>query len=86
MPYVYEFETANRLSALAGKILEKTKELASVTDEVKRVADVREQSLAVRDKMLPVMADLRAFADEAESITSESAWPYPTYDKLLFSV
>ena len=86
IPCAYETETANRLSALADMIMNKAKELAAVTEEVKTVTDVKLQSLAVRDKMLPVMADLRAYADEAESLTAESAWPYPTYDKLLFSI
>ena len=86
MPDAYEAETAARLSALAAEIMKKTRELSTVTDEVKGISDVKEQSLAVRDKMLPVMASLRAYADEAESLTAETDWPYPTYDKLLFSV
>ena len=86
MPDAYEAETANRLSTLACEIMKKTRELSAVTEEVKGIADVKEQSLAVRDKMLPVMSSLRAYADEAESLTAESEWPYPTYDKLLFSI
>ena len=86
MPDEYEFETANRLSVLAGAIMKKTGELDAVNEEIKNIRDIKEQSLAVRDKMLPVMSGLRAYADEAESLTAESEWPYPTYDKLLFSV
>ena len=31
-------------------------------------------------------SDLRSAADEAESLTDEKAWPFPTYGDLLFSV
>ncbi len=82
----YETETASRLSELAGDIMHAAKDLSSVTEKIRSVSDIREQSLAVRDLMLPVMERLRACADEAESLTSESKWPYPTYDKLLFSI
>ena len=32
------------------------------------------------------MSSLRAVADEAESVTAESYWPFPTYGDLLFGV
>ena len=32
------------------------------------------------------MNALRAAADEAETLTAEEFWPFPTYEKLLFSV
>lgn len=35
--------------------------------------------------VLHLMNDLRATADEAESLVSGSYWPYPTYGELLFS-
>ena len=36
--------------------------------------------------MLSRMTELRVAADEAETLTAESAWPFPTYGDLLFSV
>ena len=36
--------------------------------------------------MLPRMAALRVVCDEAEPLTAERFWPFPTYDKLLFGV
>ena len=47
---------------------------------------IREQILAIRDTGLPAMNELRAVADEAESVTAKDFWPFPTYGELLFSV
>ena len=40
----------------------------------------------IRDVILQRMAELRVVCDEAETLTAESYWPFPTYEKLLFSV
>ena len=32
------------------------------------------------------MAELREVADEAETLTAEEYWPFPTYGELLFGV
>ena len=40
----------------------------------------------IRDEMISRMTALRAAADEAETLTAESAWPFPTYGDLMFSV
>lgn len=32
------------------------------------------------------MAELRVVCDEAEMLTAEKYWPFPTYEKLLFGV
>lgn len=56
------------------------------------VADFKKQDVIitasefVRDSMLPAMDKLRAAADKAETLTAESYWPFPAYDKLLFGV
>jgi glutamine synthetase len=40
----------------------------------------------MHDKVLPVMAALRAAADRLETVTDREIWPFPTYDELLFSI
>jgi glutamine synthetase len=32
------------------------------------------------------MAELRVVCDEAETVTAEKYWPFPTYSDLLFGV
>ena len=45
-----------------------------------------EEADFIRDELLSRMTELRAAADEAEILTAESCWPFPTYGDLLFSV
>ena len=40
----------------------------------------------IRDDILQKMAELRVVCDEAETITAEEYWPFPTYGQLLFGV
>ncbi len=37
-------------------------------------------------KVRPAMAELRKSADQLETMTDRKAWPFPTYDELLFNV
>ena len=48
--------------------------------------DMTRAACFIRDEMLQKMAELRVACDEAETLTAEKYWPFPTYDKLLFSV
>ena len=45
-----------------------------------------EESAAIRDTVIGKMVALRAVADEAETLTAEKYWPFPTYAELLFGV
>lgn len=83
---VYETALAGRLSALCRAISEKTDALAHAVSSVERIVDVTELSCAYRDTIHPCMHELRMSCDEAETITADKYWPFPTYDKLLFGV
>ena len=39
-----------------------------------------------KDYIIPSMDDVRAPADELETITAKKYWPFPTYGDLLFGV
>ena len=82
----YEVKTSKRLSELLKIMYESTNELEKVSADIRVISDVTEHSYAIRDRLLPVMARLREAADEAETLTAEDFWPFPTYEKLLFSV
>ena len=64
----------------------KTEDLESTAAKLRDMADVKEQSYFIRDYVLPAMNELRAVADEAESVTAAEYWPFPTYGELLFGV
>ena len=40
----------------------------------------------IRDAVLVAMSELRVVCDEAETMTAEKYWPFPTYGDLLFGV
>ena len=84
--YAYEKKVIEKLSALLEKIDLATDELEKAVAEFKTIADVTESSYFIRDSVIPKMDALRAPADEAEALTAEKYWKYPTYGKLLFSV
>ena len=49
--------------------------------------DLRKEAAAViRGVIRQRMAELRVVCDEAENLTAEKYWPFPTYDMLLFGV
>ena len=81
-----EEELAAKLSELYREITEKTKELEANLTADSALKDARAQAEAARDTLLTVMASLRTLCDEAESVTAEKYWPYPTYAALLFGV
>ena len=82
----YETSLITKLSALTDQIAARTDELEAAVLELKNTSGVVEEAYAVRDTVLSKMADLRAVADEAETLTAEKVWPFPTYGELLFGV
>ena len=86
LPCTYEKNLVRKLSLLAEQISQKTSELEEILMTLGDYPDVTEESYAIRDKVLPKMSELRAVADEAETVTAAKYWPYPTYGDLLFGV
>ena len=82
----YEKKTIARLSTLADEIDEATDALESALIKYKTVSDVTEAACMIRDVILQKMAELRVVCDEAETVTAEKYWPFPTYGELLFGV
>ena len=82
----YEKETIARLSTLIDEIDTATAALDSAIIRLKTIDDITEASCMIRDVLLQKMAELRVVCDEAETITAEKYWPFPTYGDLLFGV
>ena len=83
---VYETGTVRKLSLLSGQIFEKCDELDKVLCKLSDSANVEQEGYMIRDELLPKMSELRVVCDEAEVITAEKYWPFPTYGELLFGV
>ena len=75
-----------RLSELTDQILERVQKLEEVLQTLKGYDTIVRTSEAVRDDLIPAMDALRKSVDEAEMLSSEKCWPFPSYGKLLFSV
>ena len=82
----YEAKLVSRLDLLEDSMDTFTEELEKAVTVLDSMEDVTYQSLYIRDFILPKMAELRKAADEAETLTADSYWPFPTYGDLLFGV
>ena len=82
----YETSLITKLSALTDQIAARTDELEAAVLELKNTSGVVEEAYAIRDTVLSKMAALRTVADEAETLTAEKVWPFPTCGELLFGV
>ncbi len=82
----YESKQITKLSALTDQMDEAADDLEDALIKLKAITDVTEAANNIRDVILPKMAVLRVACDEAETLTGEDYWPFPTYDKLLFGV
>ena len=86
IPSNYEQKLIKRLSTLVDTIDCRTAALESEMVKLDTMGDFAEEAAFIRDKVIPKMSELRVAADEAETLTAESYWPFPTYGDLLFGV
>ncbi len=81
----YEKETVLRLAQLKQTAYSKTLILESEIEKTKTLSSV-ESAQMFKSVILPLMEEIRAAVDEAETITASEYWPYPSYGDILFSV
>jgi glutamine synthetase len=82
----FEEKVIERLSKLTEDMFEGAENLEKALVKFKMIDDVTTASVMIRDEILSKMALLRVACDEAETLTAEKYWPFPTYGKLLFGV
>ena len=82
----YERTLIEKLSVIVEEIDDAANSLESSLIEYKTITDATKSAALIRNVILQKMAELRIVADEAETLTAEKYWPFPTYDKLLFGV
>ncbi|MCR5736935.1 MAG: glutamine synthetase III [Eubacterium sp.] len=82
----YEITTMERLSELTDSISSATSDLEEKLEKLVDYDNIIKTSEVMRDEILPAMDTVRKYVDEAEMLTSERYWPFPSYGKLLFSV
>lgn len=82
----YEKDLISKLSKLADEISDAASSLDTTLIRLKAIPDVTDAAYVIRDVVLQKMAELRVVCDEAESITADKYWPFPTCGDLLFGV
>ena len=86
LPWGYEKKQLRRLASLADAIDDRVDDLEEKLIRLNTLSGSTEEAAFIRDELLPGMGALRAAADEAETQTAASYWPFPTYGDLLFGV
>ena len=82
VPSLSEKALVKQLSAVCDALFEKTSKLSSDIKSVPAASDEAAQYCC--NVIVPQMQAIRMDADELESITAKSYWPYPTYSDILF--
>ena len=82
----YEETLVKRLSALSGEAFSKVLELEELSKEVKAIKESDAAAVFYKNRIIPLMKELRAAVDEAETLCPSDKWCYPSYGQLLFSV
>ena len=76
----------SKLSLRTASLSSKIDELDSLLLKTKEFSSLNECAEFHHNSLFAMMQELRAVADELESMVDENAWPFPTYGQLLFSL
>ena len=75
-----------KVSTLLENLITQVQKLDNATAELKKTTDLQQSAYFCKDVVLPAMTDLRAVADELETIVDKQLWPFPTYSDLMFGI
>lgn len=73
-----------RVCELIAALERHTEALEKVTAQAASVEEPEAQAESYRDDVVPVMAAVRAAADELETVVDAKLWPLPVYAEMLF--
>lgn len=82
----YELETAKKVSEYLTEAYQALITLEKDVEKLHEIDDFEKSTFYVRDFIIQDMAALRKPCDKLEVVTSNEAWPFPTYGKLLFGI
>lgn len=81
-----ETKLLEKVSRLGRSLFEKCEALGAAVTKAKDVKDSLKSAGYYRETVYAAMCDLRAVADELETVISAKYWAYPTYGEILYSV
>ncbi len=82
----FEKNISAKLSALMSSAYNALLELEAKLEKAENEADVIKSAFICKDDVIPAMAELRKYIDDAEKLTAKEYWAIPTYGELLFDV
>ncbi len=82
----YEEDLISSLSELTGELYKKKLSLEAAMEHREIFEDIGEKARYYKDVIFASMNEIRKIVDEMEDRTRSTAWPYPTYGAILFSV
>ncbi len=82
----YEETLVKKLSLLSTVAFNKVASLEELSKEVKTIEESDAKAMFYKNRIIPVMNELREAVDEMETLCSSEHWCYPSYGDLLFSV
>ena len=82
----YETDIVKSIGKLTASIYKKVQSLEKAIIDVKSVEEADASAVYYKEKVIPVMSELRVNVDELEGLVPASEWPVPSYGDLLFSV
>ncbi|MBQ6675611.1 MAG: glutamine synthetase III [Ruminococcus sp.] len=85
-PAEFETELVKKLSVLMADMYKKLGALEDAIVKAHDISDIQQAANYYHDTVFAAMGELRATADEIETLVGEKYWPYPTYGQLLFYV
>ncbi|MBQ9848574.1 MAG: glutamine synthetase III [Clostridia bacterium] len=79
-------KTLKRLCELSDEMTASLTRLRANAEHAQKNLGSKNCGVFCRDELLPLMAELRRAADEAETLTERSFWPFPTYGDMLYYI
>lgn len=77
----------HKIAALSGSLYKKTEALGTAVLNTKdHEENIEERAQYYKNYIFSGMQELRAVADELETLVGEEYWPFPTYGDLLFKI
>ena len=81
-----ETKLLTKLSGYYDAITDAEEKLEEYTEAAEGIEDFQAQADYYHETVIPAMEEIRSYADAAESYLPDEVLPYPSYQKLLFSV
>lgn len=85
IPCTAELDIITALSSLEDSTYQTVNELERAMTDIKSAgADVTSLAFYHKNRVIPIMNELRSYVDGMETMMSSEFWPYPTYADLMF--